>query len=158
LGVEFASSLFGNRTSNLKEKLAQDMKLNAKMPKETEKETYQRLKLANQRVGEEYNAMQYLDSIGYKDPKTMKNIWLDYNQDMPIAHTNEKTGRVVNLPNNINTFEQYANSVKSNGRIKNFHPDPTNLITMYSPEGDAIPVHRSQVQNALKQGLKYAKK
>lgn len=79
-----AAQLFGNKTSNYKEMLARDIKLNPDLPRNAEKENYQAMRAQAVRAGMMNDFYQTAAELGINDRNKIKSLWHSFNADVPM--------------------------------------------------------------------------
>ncbi len=79
-----AAKLFGSKTSNYKEQMAKDMKLNPEMNRATEQGAYDRLQAASERMKEKGDFVESAFQRGITDPQKIEQMWFNYNEKVPF--------------------------------------------------------------------------
>lgn len=102
LQVSAASTAFGNRITNAKLSLAKQLKLDAKMKPEAELAGYNRLSALNNRQQEYGDFLQYAEDHGVSDISKIRNMFNDYNRDLPVYD-----GKEDKVIDNLGKYPQY---------------------------------------------------
>jgi hypothetical protein len=96
----------------MKEQLAKTAKLNAEMPPETEKNTYQRQKSAADRLKGQNLFVETAYDMGISDPTKIKKLWNYYNEAVPFYDNTNMKPIPENLKNSGKKFGEFINEWK----------------------------------------------
>jgi hypothetical protein len=130
-GVEMASKLFGNKISDYREKLGQQIKFQPKMPKEAVHDVFEGIQAESQRLEENSDFVDYAqNTLGINDPKKIRNAWFDYNRDVPFWDI--KTQKPI--PSTPGQYKDYLNNKLGNKYNNQNANTQININQQYSSE------------------------
>ncbi len=110
-----AAQLFGSKTSNYKELLAKDIKLNSELPRAAEAKNYRAMKAETDRLEGMSEFFSAARKLGINDDNDIKNLWHNYNKDVPFFDFKKNQPIEQNLSNNPEEFYEYIQNKLEGG-------------------------------------------